>query len=531
MEDGAKVVTPAGTKKISGKLLLQAIFNLVNTLKPLDFTIHGTGATSWMENIVTMGVSTVLNYGGYNSALRDKNGAFLKLSTYGDGYVMIGSNPDPKSRSPIVFTPLSNSSVYFDPFATCMRGFKGQAATKALVIQNYPWAEAIRLWPRLKKIGGRGKIPRESSIFKDMERKYENQPDIQKDETEIGFFYDTTNLNYTVFAGTACTILEQYEGEDYPFRFTDSSGQEEAYIPILDFMCFPASEGMHNYGLGNIFYDLATIMRQLTNMGANHALDVADPLWHFNLPKGEAGKFFNKMSLAQEMRSQGKKGFITTEYDPSNPGSNAVGVNSLIAQSDFNSWTAMWERLDRELKRFGVFLDSTEYSANPNQMEIMARDNELTKLAKQIMEWNASESQFAVEVTIEMIKKFVKKNDKTPLNITSSINAEGVDIRPDDITLGMLADELRSRHYFVKVNARSGAIPSNLMKLTQIDQILPAAQPGSLAWKSLIRDKAAINDIEITGDDLLLPMAPNAPEAQATTPATSQTEKLPLIPR
>lgn len=530
LEDGFSVKTPVGTKRVTGKMLAQAVFNVVNILKPLDFQIHGSGVREWLEQIVTMGVSTVMDYGGYASSLRDKNGAFLKLTSWGDAYMMIGANPDKDARSPIEFSPVSNANVYFDPFATVIRGSQGQAATKALVIFNMSWAEAIEAYPKLKEIGGKGKIPRESSIFKDLERKYENQPDLQKDEVEIAFFYDIVNLNYTIFAGRACTILEQYEGDDYPFYFTDSTGKEEAYIPIINFMCFPSFEGMSNYGIGHALYDIAITSRQLTNMGTNHALDVADPLWHFNLPKGEGGKFFEKMSAAQEMRAQGKKGFITTEYDPDRPGANQVGVNSLMGQSDFNMWTAMWERLDRELKRFGINLDETQYSSNPNQMEIMARDNELSKLAKQIMEWNASETKFAVEVTIEMIKKFVKKGDKTPLNLTTSVKAEGIEFRPDQMTLGMVADELRKNHYFVKVNSRSGAIPSNMMKMAQIDSVLQLTQPGSSAWKTLATRKANYNDLDVNGEDMIMEQQPTqAPEAKPTDPLVAQTDKLPLI--
>lgn len=532
IEDGFSAKTPAGTKKITGKMLIQAIFNFVNVLKSLDFTIHGTGAPEWLEQIVTAGVSTVMDMGGYNSSLREKNGAFLKLSTWGDGPILIGSNPDPDALCPISFSPVSNANIYWDPFATVVRGNKGQSAKKALVIFNMSWAEAIDNYPILKKIGGKGRIPRETSIFKDLERKYENKPDIQKDETEVAFFYNICDpLNYTVFVGTACTIVEEYEGDDYPFMFTDGFGKEEAYIPILNFICFPATEGMWNYGLGNAFYDIAIACRQLTNMGTNHALDVADPLWNISMPKGEAGKFFNKAALAQEMRSQGKKGFITTEYDPTMPGANGINVTPFMAQADMNTWTAMWERLDRELKRFGINLDATEYSTNPNQMEIMAKDNEQTKLAKQVMEWNASESQFAVEVTMEMIKKFVKSSDKTPLNLTTMIKAEGVEFRPDQMTLGMVADELRKRHYFVKVNSRSGALPSNMMKQAQLNALMPFAQPGSQAFRSLTQQNAALNDVDLKGEDFEVPMPTGGAPVTPEQGQVAQTDKLPLIPR
>ncbi len=62
-------------------------------------------------------------------------------------------------------------------------------------------------------------------------------------------------MNYTIFAGSACTVLEEYNGKDYPFILTKPNKKEgEAYIPVIHYYCMPSSEGFYNHGIGDALY-------------------------------------------------------------------------------------------------------------------------------------------------------------------------------------------------------------------------------------------------------------------------------------
>jgi hypothetical protein len=400
-----------------------------------------------------------------------------------------------------------------------------------VVIFSYSIEEARRLYPQMSD-ECKGRVPRESSYYKDLDRRFEQRQQTEKNLVEVAHAFDISNDIHLVFGGKACEILESNKGDSYPFTFTTNEGKEESYIPVLNLMCLPASEGMYNHGLGEVLYDLATLSRQLMNMGVNHALDVADPLWNISLPKGEAAKFFEKMRSANEMRQQGRKGFITTEYDPNSPGGNQVGLSSLVAQNNFNELVAMFDRLDKEVKRFGINLDEIDFAPNTTATEILAREESASAFVKQTMEYNSSEVETAVLITIEMIKRFVSKNDKTPLNLTTMIDTGETKFRPDDITLGMISDELRKYHYFVKVNSRSGAIQSNIMEQAQNAQLLQYAQPGSKAWASLVGNQARLNDREIDGNDFMPEGLPTGAEAGPNQPAmASETQRMTINPR
>jgi hypothetical protein len=506
-EKGFEVKSPVGPKKIASKKLYQAMWRTAGRMKPLDFSIHGTGRPEVMEKITTMGVSTVMDRGGYAASLRDKNGAFFKLLMYGDGFIQIGSNPEKDTNSPLKYRSVSNSNVYVDAYATMMRSPTGSGeVNKCCVIFSYPWAEAVQLFPELKKKGGAGEIPRSLYSEKELERQYEQEHELET-KTEIAYFYDINNKNYTVFAGTSCTVLEEYNGDEYPFT---KGG--EPYIPISQFICMPSAKGFYNHGIGSMLYDLALVSQRLMNMEVGHIEDNVYPVTLMNVPQGEASKFFNKLQLAHEMRAAGKKGYVAMEYDPNNPNASQANAQSLLTQNLYNEWQAIYDILDREIKRMGIFLDEAERGANVTATQVLAEEESANGFVKQIMEYNASETKHLVEVTLDCIKKFVGKKDKTALNLTTKIDlGEGDMIRPDGVTLGMVKDEISKHNYFVKVNARTGAIPSNIVQQAQISKTLQFTRPGTPAHAKLTYQLAQLNDRDVTMEEFN-PPAPEMPQ-------------------
>ena len=279
-DEGFEVTNVTGTRKISSKMMQQAIWRTANRMKPLDFGIHGTGRPASNELIVTEGVGTVMQRGGYVRALRDKGGAFYNLLMYGDAMVQVGSDPD-NNRSPIVFNPISNSNIYVDSYATGVRsGGLGRAAQQMCVIFSMSWGTFLEEYPEAGKTAGIGQIPRDTGLFKELERDYIQTYKLD-DLIEVAHYYDIKSKNYTCFAGSQCTVLDEYSGDDYPFEMDG-----EAYIPVLQFICMPSSAGFWNNGLGNMLYDLAYVSKQMLNMGVGHAEDNTYPYTLINVPAG-----------------------------------------------------------------------------------------------------------------------------------------------------------------------------------------------------------------------------------------------------
>ena len=522
------VSDPTGTKKLNSQRLYQALWRTANRMKPLDFMIHGTGRMPHHEKIVTDGVSTILDRGGYDSALRDKNGVFYGMLTVGDKFLQVGANTNKKSICPLLFTPVDRSRVYLDNYCTGIRN-RGQAgsAFRAVAIFSYSYQQICDMYPEYEKIGGVGKIPTESNDWNLDSRTWDQDVNLDQ-ETEIAYAYNIIDgrENFTVFAGSACTVLEEFSGKEYPY-FDNG----EAYIPLLQYICVPSEDGPFNYGLGHLLYKLAIISSRLLNLELGHSEDNVYPITFVNTPQGEASAFFQKLAVAEKARGMGKKPYVALEYDPNNPGSSAISTQTMTTPSLVNEWQLIYNTLIDEIQMLGINLKELMPEGNPTATEILSDEENSNSWVKQTMEYNASETQKLLEITLSSIKKFVSVKSKIPLDLTTKIELEGEEIRADNINLGMVAKELKDHHYFVKVNSRTGAIPSNTMLRAKLMQTLQFLQPGSPAYAKATRQIASLNDIEFSMEDFGMPQPTAQGQPQEAMPIPSETDRMTFNPR
>lgn len=532
-ESGFVTWDPTGPKKFSSKTMYQLHWKAMSRMKPLDYAIHGENSTMEKERLVTDGVSTVMNRGGYNTSLRQKNGVFSNLLAYGDAWQLVGTNPDSPELNPMMFQTISNSNVYIDRYSTVMDGSWGREVRKICLLFSFSWQEAITHFPKLKRSGTKGRIPRELGLYKDSERDWYQSTRLE-DITEVAYYFDLDNLTYCVFGGRGCTLLEKKVGKDkYPYFMND-----EPYIPVLHWKGMPSLQGFYNHGIGDMVYDLALITEKLFNMELGHIEENVFPITLVNTPQGQASEFMQKLKMAYKMRTAGNKAFVAMEYDPSGPNTPSQ-AQSLLTNNLFQEWQAVNQKLENEINRNGVGLDEIDRGPNPTATQILAEEDARNAFIKQLMEYNVTTTEKAVNITMDGIKKFVKTGNKMKLDLTTRIPVEGpnkevVEKRADGVTLGAISDELRKKHYFAKVNARSGAIPSNVYTQTQIGRMMPFAQPGSPAYIKLINQLGHLNDTDIPAEEYMVQQAQQvAPEGAEgeIQPEAAQTERLEINPR
>jgi len=500
-EAGFNVNSPDGTIKIQSKLLQQVFWRMASRMKPLDFMMHGTDRPEAVEKIMTDGMSTVLDKGNYISSLRDKGGAFMNLLLYGDAFIQVGTDD---SEYPIRFNSIDNSNFYTDTLSTKIRGGNGRECRQAVVIFSHSWSEVVAMFPKFKDKMGSGRIPRDIGTGKETERTLNQTTTDEGDLTEVAYLYDINANNYTIFVGEQCTVVEEHKGENYPFMLYG-----KAYIPVIQFIGTPSTKGFYNHGIGDMIYDIAVMSRKLFNMGLGHAEEGAFPITHVNIPKNKTSIYFRKLAAAYEMRKQGKKGFVAMEYDPAAPNNERVSAETLLTASQLQEWQVLWDNLTRELSRMGINIDEVSTQGQVTATQILKEEAAQNAFIKQIMEWNASETEKLVEITIENIKEFISINNKTPLDLTTQIKLEnGTLRRADNITMGMISEEFKNYHYFVRVNSRSGVIPSNLFQQAQIRNILPTLVPGSPSYNKQVLKLSQLNDVDISMEDLQPAMQP-----------------------
>lgn len=524
IEGGFEVRSPNSPRRITSKMMQQVFWRTANRMKPLDFEIFGSGRPDVNRRIVTAGVGTVMKRGGYERSLRDKGGVYQKAVMWGDGFMHFGANPDPEADFPIVYSPVSNSNIYTDTYSTGMRsGGIGRAVRKCAIIFSMSWATACERYPKIKKIAAPGKVPRDTGYFKELERTY-LQTNKMYDMIEICHFYDLDAPGYVCFAGPTCAVLEELKGKSYPFTL---GKKLEPYIPILQFICMPSTDGFYNHGLGDMFFDIAMLYSQLLNMGLNHAADNIDPFTLLGLPKGETAKIFNSMRAAGEMRQAGKRPIIPVEYDPSTPAGNKIQMEAMTTQNMANELEAMMVALTKEVSRLGINLDDVQYGPDVTAHQIVAEQQSSNSFTDQIQEYNASEEEFAVITAMDMIEKLVGSKDSTPLNLIGEFKSiddktgQAITIKPDQVTLGAVRDELKKFNYWVDINARTGSQPSGILEEARTEKLISMVAPGSKAQNKLLAALSAAGKVDLSIEDFEPPAPQAPPGAQPQQPGAN----------
>lgn len=511
-KEGFEVNDPSGTKKIGSKVIQQAKWRVMSKLKFLDYNIHCTGKQEATELLVTEGVRTVMHRGRLNQCVRDKMGVFENACMYGDGFLFYGKGEN--EENPISFRVLRNEDVYADSFASGVRGVR--PANKMAVIFAFDKDEAYELWPALKENGVFGKIP---GTYQDEER---NETRDDANVLEVCWAWDKAAKDYMIFAGSQAYVIDEFCDEEYPFIKNNLP-----FIPVFQFLCMPSEEGFWNYGIGDIVYDLAVVTRKLLNLQTGHVEDNTYPLTLINAPQSKIDELVEKLAMANKARAAGKKPIVAMEFDSAG-GQQSVAAQSLVTQGLAAEWAALWDRLYNEISRLGINLDDVDRGAGITATQIYAEEETQNAFVKQMMEYNASETQELIECCLDGITEFVANGNKTPLNLTTRIKLDDqstikLDVQP---TMGMLSKELKSSNWFVTINARTGVDKSDLMKMVALQQQLASTPPGTPEYAELYRRIAQVRGIDIE----LVNQPAVAPQGASPADNTSQIPTQPGIP-
>lgn len=527
-ENGINIHTPVGNVKITSKLLMQALERMISIMKPLDFTMFAAGRDEGRRKMVLAGVSTALDEGGFLTQFRGKMGIAFNLLLYGDCFVQIFETGDPDC--PVEYYVIPATNIYTDLTAVGVYGNgRGRDATKLVTINPMTWGEYCERYPKFADKTAKGKIPRVNTL-KDQQLTWVQETDSDEDIVEVACGYDIVNKCYVQFAGASCTKIEEFSGDEYPYM----DKKKKPYMPILQFFCKPSSRGLYNHGIGGMLYDIALQMQSLLNMELAHVEETVYPIELVNTAQGQSVQFLRKLKMAYEMRKNGQRAVVAMERNPLD-GSGGAESQAFMTVNNMNEFQLVMDLLDREVRRWGIVVDDVDRGEDRLATQILAEEEAQKMFVKQTMEYNASNFKRLVGLTMSILE--TTKKSKLPLNISTPIETtnpetgEMAAIPVEDLTMDKVQDELKEHHYYVKVNARSGAYPSNVFRGQQLTNILQNAQPGSAASIKALGEFAANQDFEAKGEEFFAQM--QSPEQQAAENPFpgSQTDRMTINPR
>lgn len=488
--EGFDVAEPNGARKITSQMLYQVMWKSMNLIKPLDFELKGNNKPDWQERVMTYGLSTIADKSDYVRNLRTKQGVYWNSFLFGDGFYMMGTQES--EAIPIIYSIIPNSNIYFDQYCTAIRATEGRSATKAFAIFSMDTKVAYQLFPELKRRKIKGQIPREVNRIATVEtgRGYLQTWRIQSDITEIGYYYDITDAKrptFAIVAGNEMEVLRKLKGSEYPFV-----KDEKPYIPIGQQMCIPSAQGFYNYGIGDLLYRLAIVNRRLLNLAYGHAEDSTYPDTLISVPQGQASQIIQAIQEAKKGRAMGYKPIVPIEYDPAAPNASRLMAQTLTTNPLMNEFLTMRDIISQELRRCGINIDSLDINPQATQYQIEQEEKNRTEWMRNIQEANADEFQFSLEVILDLAKKFIKKKNDTKINIPVPLEIDGTQVKGGDFTLGAWAQELRDGHYWIKVDSRTGAIASDMLKQIRLSRVMPYLQ-GTPFMVPALKEFAALN--------------------------------------
>lgn len=517
-ENGINIKTPVGNVKITSKLLMQAVENMISITKPLDYILFAAGRKEGYRKMVAAGLSTALDVGGFLTQFRGKMGISFEMLLYGDCFLQIYETGDPDC--PIEYLVIPATNIYTDLTAVGVYGNgRGRDATKLVTINPMTWGEFCSRYPAFKGKVTKGKIPRET-VLKDQNLTWVQETDSDEDIVEVACGYDIVNKCYAQFAGASCTIIEKFEKDQYPFM-----DGKKAYMPILQFLCKPSSKGLYNHGIGGMLYDVALVMQSLLNMGIAHVEETVYPIELVNTAQGQSVEFLKKLKMAYEMRKNGQRAVVAVERNPID-GSGNVEAQSFMTVNNGSEFQQIMDFLDREVRRWGIVVDAIDRGENRLATQILAEEEAQMMFVKQMMEYNASNFKRLGELSLLILKS--TKKSKMPLNISTEIELENPEtgeveaIIPENLTMDVVQDELKKNHYYVKVNARSGTYPSNVFRGEQLLRVMQNAQPGSAAHLRALKEWASNNDFDAKGEDFIMAQPPMPGEGGEEMPPEAE---------
>jgi hypothetical protein len=223
------------------------------------------------------------------------------------------------------------------------------------------------------------------------------------------------------------------------------------------------------------------------------------------------------------MRDKGLRPLAINEYDPMDPNSGKMNMETLLTQNNTNSWSFMDEYFNKSIRRTGINLDGIDRGSDMTARQVLAEEESSNAVIKQIMENNATETKHLIDITISMMKTYISKSNKTPVDYTTTVDLKEIGYEGKKVTLGMIAELMKKESFFVRVNSRTGAIPSQIMQIAKNEYIMPYLAEGDPNRNKVVKNLFELNDIEFDEASPVAAPAQQPPQGMSPMAGTERT--------
>ena len=532
---------------IKSKLIFQGHQRIITKMKRPDRVFVGEGASSIGLEVVRDGINSVQEAGGLQDAFMANWGAAHRFVLLGDAFILVTPNPDKNdtnkinSKTPVTYKSVPLQNVYVDPFALSMRNEGGVNDCKeVLVVFEMSYDEAKRQFPNAKFRSGC--LPMDMNDRDRIDFTNEQESEMEDRKVQIGYYYNIQAEKpvQLIIAGTGADEISRLEGDKYPFYLKKDNN--DPFIPLVNFKCFPVPTGFYGRGVGHILYDISIVQEKLRNLAIYQVEDNVNPIAILNI-LGDSKNFTSQLLQAREARALREKAVILNEIDGDGSPSNSGQIQQLITNPLTQEYERMLNDLIIEVKRCGFPIDDIDRPVSETATATIAEETRATAFVQQIQETNSDSYKDLDLFTMAIIRDTVDPDDETPITTHAKLSTgEMVNdsehlqemqrlaqkfgmppARQRPVTIGDVSDFLQVHDVSVDVKSRSGALKSSVVERAEIESIFPLIQGTPIANK-LISKRLRLAGLGFSEEELAaLEQAP----VQAGQPGQSEGTQVP----
>lgn len=403
-------------------LLKETIDRVSIILDENDFVLRMPGSTMEEQQILRDMITQIKGTSGLTQARRDdRRGNFGQL-LFGSALYSFGRSD--RQDTPIIFQNVRLTQAYFSHNALMLRAANGfSGATEGLLLFERTYDQEIEIYGEKVRKADMGRIPVLHN-FDDVQRVDFDEDEKRIQLTEDALYFNIMKGIYYIFVGATATIVKAFDDNDpklpnYPFKI---NGKNE--MPIILRRTFPITDSLYAKG----FYDFYGKIARNSAWRKSRARQAVDrninPPTFIKMDSKSFAEFQNQVDIQSGARMIGEDSYVN------------IGLEDEVVVGDYRTppLTNEFERLKQDdledVTQSGIAIQDINQPISKKATAVSFEEKNKDRLPAIITMLNAQEDKFTNEVIIDFIRKYVSKNNKTPVSTSLKIK---LDTTPADM--------------------------------------------------------------------------------------------------
>lgn len=428
-EDRANLYNPS--------MMFDIVQRVVSDLKLTDYLLRIPGSDDVEKQVIRDYISQVEEGSGLTSLIRDDDKGALSWAYLGNVFLTWGKadNEMIKRGIPIKFDIVRLTQAFFPRHATRIRDYNGNPEATECLFVFQDSTDKVKKMFDVEFMPG--KLPFSSDY--DVQQS-ENDIFADDDITEYAKYYNIDKGQYYVIIGPEKVIAEKYDDNNssigkYPFKYNGKN-----VLPVEQLKSFPVIGRFYAKGLYHKFAKIVRNDARRRNLAQAYAEQNIFPDRFIKMSDDRYSEFINDLSINRELIEAGERSYVRISPEEN------IEVGDLRTGALSNEFERMKQDDIELVTQGGIAIRDVDRPASQTATATAAEEAAKTRLADYIIKINAGASMFLRQIILDYIKRYIKKDNDTPVATNASVKSTGSTIevvqKLGTVTCGDIVDYL-----------------------------------------------------------------------------------------